>query len=505
MATTRAKKPSASRRAKQSAGKAPARKVATRTARPRRAAAARTVLADAAAPPDGDPIKHVVLLMLENRSFDHMLGCLQAELPGLDGVISPSGPRVNEDANGNAFEQAAGAGREIKPDPMHETPNVLAQLANDNRGFVRDYKDHYGADVSGDHCQQIMAFHDRDTLPAAHQLARHFTVCDQWFCPVPGPTWTNRLFALSGTSLGRVHMPKGLFDLNLHRYQQDTIFDRLRAKKRRYRIYVGDFPLALLFEHERRFAAGRHYADIGRFDRDAENAATFPEFAFIEPRYLWPGVDDDHPPHDVLKGQRLIADVYNALRRNEALWQSTLLIVTYDEHGGFYDHVVPPAAVPPDTHVQEYTFDRYGVRVPALLISPWVDPVVCKTRFDHTSVLRYLIDKWGLDRLTARSDTANSIADAIRTGRPARDDTPPSVMPRPLAAARAPRPAPPPVALNDHQSAILAFSQVLEKQTVDTAGRKVARSMRLMEGPAAQSVVARERARRFLRQRGGDV
>ena len=113
--------------------------------------------------------------------------------------------------------------------------------------------------------------------------------------------------------------------------------------------------------------------------------------------------NDQHPPADVRNGEQLIADVYNAIRANDALWKSTLLIVTCDEHGGFYDHVTPPPTVAPDNHTAEWSFDQLGVRVPAILISPWVKREVIKTVFDHTSLLRYICDKWNLPPLGLRT------------------------------------------------------------------------------------------------------
>ena len=453
--------------------------------------------------------------MLENRSFDHMLGSVQKAVAAIDGVITGGPPRQNSDPDGRDYEQVAGAGREVKRDPMHETPNVLRQLAGGNQGFVADYARHY-PDSKPAQRQEVMAYHDLYTLPALHDLAQHFTVCDRWFCSVPGPTWTNRLFALSGTSLGRVKMPTGLFDLNLHHYAQDTIFDRLRTAKRTWRIYFDDFPLTLLFAHQRLLSAARHYTHMRHFRADVAAAAAdpsaFPEFVFIEPSYLWPAPNDDHPPHDVQSGQQLLADVYNALRANEALWLSTLLIVAYDEHGGFYDHVVPtdvvPAqkAVPPDRHREEFTFDQFGVRIPALLVSPWTEPRVEREIFDHTSVLRYLIEKWSLGGLGARTAAATSIGIALRLTQAPRDDAPPTAgVPPPVrrrrAGARA-APAAPPAELNDNQKAILALSELLEEQTGGSAKEKVARHRRLLRGPRRQADVARARAERFLAERG---
>src|SRR5262249_33411553 len=119
-------------------------------------------------------------------------------------------------------------------------------------------------------------------------------------------------------------------------------------------------------------------------------------------------------------------DVYNAIRGNNDLWNQTLLVILFDEHGGFYDHVPPPAAIPPDGHQEEYTFERLGVRVPAVLVSPWVGKRVEKTLFDHTSLLKYLINKWDLGPLGARAAAANSIGVAITEAR-RREDTLPFI------------------------------------------------------------------------------
>src|SRR5438445_5644782 len=128
----------------------------------------------------------------------------------------------------------------------------------------------------------------------------------------------------------------------------------------------------------------------------------FPRYVFLEPTYYAPGADDDHPPHDVMGGEQLIADVYNALRAHDVLWKRSLLVILYDEHGGFYDHVSPPAAAPPDHHQEEYAFDRLGVRVPALLVSPYARKGVVQTVFDHTCLLKYLTEKWQLGPLAER-------------------------------------------------------------------------------------------------------
>jgi phospholipase C len=264
------------------------------------------------------------------------------------------------------------------------------------------------------------------SLSVLHALARSFTVCDHWFCSVPGPTWTNRLFVHSGTSLGRVQMPGDSFDLNLHWYDQTTIYQLLQDAGRSWKIYHHGLPQSLVLTKQWDYLD--HYCEVGQFFADAAGSPdAFPGYAFIEPDYCGPDQNDQHPPSDVMNGEALIARVYNALRGNEALWHTSLLLVLYDEHGGFYDHVAPPAAVPPDDHTEEFAFNRLGVRVPAVLVSPWVAPGVASGVFDHTSLLKYLSDKWGLAPLGNRTAQANSFADVLLALDAARSDAPPSL------------------------------------------------------------------------------
>jgi phospholipase C len=217
-----------------------------------------------------------------------------------------------------------------------------------------------------------------------------------------------------------VLMPDGIHHPRLGEFNaqaQITIFDRLNEANRTWKVYFYDFPISLLLNNQRRAENLARYSLIRNFFRDVQDEKYFPSFAFIEPKYLGPDQNDDHPPHNVFKAEKLIADVYNAIRSNEELWESTLLVVTYDEHGGFYDHVEPPSAAPPDNLRGDspFGFDRYGVRVPALLISPWVEARVEKTLFDHTSLLKYLTNKWSLGELGARTAAANSIGTALRS------------------------------------------------------------------------------------------
>ena len=196
-------------------------------------------------------------------------------------------------------------------------------------------------------------------------------------------------------------------------YDMDTIFNRLHDAGKRSRIYYHDISLSLLLRQTWDIPIRQRFSG---FAADVAQAQPndFPEFVFIEPRFFQlPFADkpnDQHPPHDIGLGDQLIADVYAALSGNQALWRETLLVVVYDEHGGFFDHVAPPSALPPDDWVAPkgpdgdlgFGFDRLGVRVPAVLASPWLQPGIDHAVYDHSSLLAYVCNKWQLPALGAR-------------------------------------------------------------------------------------------------------
>jgi phospholipase C len=300
-------------------------------------------------------------------------------------------------------------------------------MAGHNGGFVADFVKTHPASSAEDR-QFVMGYYPLDFLPALHRLAREFTICDRWFSSLPGPTWPNRFFAMTGTSNGKVNMPEdGEHNADIEGFfQQDqpTLFDRLSEKHISWKIYYHDVPLSLCLVNQRKPENAARHFHVDHFLADAQGPeADFPAFCFIEPDYSGAEENDDHPPHDVMKAQKLLADVYNVIRANNELWKSALLVVVYDEHGGFYDHVEPPPAAPPSPPQAnwEYSFDRLGIRVPALLISPWAERRVDSTEFDHTSVLRYLIAKWGLGPLGDRAGRANCIGPLLRAAAPRAD------------------------------------------------------------------------------------
>lgn len=446
-----------------------------------------------------DAIEHVVLLMLENRSFDQMLGSFQAVHPRLDGV-PPKGPaRTNRDHRGTTYQQAPTSTRKVKPDPKHALDEVLTQITDGNRGFMRDYVRAYPK-TSRAQRDTVMGYFPLGKLGPLHALADTFLICDHWFSSVPGPTWTNRLFALSGTSLGQVSMPAGVFEPNLYWYNQDTIFDRLDARNVSWAVYHDGPALSLLFTHQWRRPNRKRYHGMKTFEKDAASQGSFPSFALIEPDYLWPGANDDHPPHDVVAGQRLIARVYNALRGNPDLWAKTLLAITYDEHGGFYDHVHPPPGVRPDDRNDEYHFEQLGVRVPALLVSPWVERGFTDVVFDHTSLVRFVLERFRLGTATLgrRVQRANSVG-SVLTRRTPRTDGPVRL---PLPKKLAPPKSPPP--LSDNQRAIVGLGEYLSLRgkkpvTRAQATRALVRgAKRRPSGARAQLAQARRQFRVFV-------
>jgi phospholipase C len=441
-----------------------------------------------------DPIKHVIVLMFENRSFDHMLGAL----PGVNG-IDLAHPRSNREslAPGAVSYSQRPVGMRLDVDPKHEAANVAKQLTADGPcgGFVIDFACAYPKSSASER-QEIMNYFPVGGLPALHALAEAFTVCDYWYSSVPGPTWPNRFFLYSGTSIGRVLMPTGVFHPHWHFYDQTTLFDRLNDANKDWGIYYGDVPSSLLLVHQwTPRNALRYHTMPTLFQNCQGNADNFPAFTLVEPAYFGGGQNDQHPATDVQAGDALLAQIYNAIRANQALWESTLLICLHDEHGGFYDHELPPAAVPPDDHREEYTFDQFGVRVPAVLVSPWIAAGVEHTQFDHTSVLKYLIDKWGLGALGNRAAAANSIARVI--GTTLRKATPTSV---PAVSARGLAAPAPSTELNDLQQSLLAFTQVLDVRTIEPPENKVLRLSQMLEGPVSQGDVARQRVENFLAQ-----
>ncbi|MGH9700225.1 MAG: alkaline phosphatase family protein [Candidatus Acidiferrales bacterium] len=447
--------------------------------------------------PQDDPIKHVVVLMMENHSFDQILGWMKSLYPKLEGVDA-NNPKFNPNFPDTAAGVTQSATNEtaLSLDPRHDLLDVLTQVENGCGGFVTNFARAYPSSNAAQR-SQVMAYYSKGFLPVIHTLAENFMVCDRWFSSLPGPTWPNRFFVHTGTSKGHVKMPSGLYIKNEYLYDQNTIFDELARKNITWSIYHHGMCHTLLCV--RLLDKVEQFHRIENFFTDvAGPEGKFPQYVFIEPSYGGDDQNDQHPPTDIRKGELLIAQVYNALLSNQALWNSTLFVLLYDEHGGFYDHMVPPPAVPPDNDVSEYAFNQYGVRVPAILISPWVEKNFTDTIFDHTSLLKYLIDKWGLwpDQLGKRVEQAATFAPLLQTLKSPRTDAPPAFDLKTLLQPQHVVPS----GTNENQDALVSFSHFLEQKMANAEELAAAgyRSLKSLGGPLAQLEVAKDRFILFL-------
>jgi phospholipase C len=413
-------------------------------------------------------IKHVVVLMLENRSFDSMLGTLYPKSDRFDGL---SGDEQN------VWHHAGGSGAETirvwtssaitpaaacipTPDPGELFTDINMQIfglqddgtAGSNAtmgGFVDNYMRQPAASVPYDPSAVMHYFTERE-VPALTLLARQFGVSDRWHASAPCQTWPNRFFVHTGTAGGYVNNSPTHFP-----YLMETVFNRLEEDaKVPWRVYFHDIPQSITLTRLWADAAThfRHFHDD--FVRDAA-AGNLPAYSFIEPRYFADPVtgkmpNDMHPPHDVSYGDALVAAVYNAVRGGPG-WKNTLLIITYDEHGGCYDHVVPPAATAPGVpRPGTFDFTRFGVRVPAVIISPWVVPgsvirPAGATPFDHTSIIATLRKLFPFASLTPRDAAAPDLLPALsgdgsNDGPASINVTPPTPTGPELAAATAAKP-----------------------------------------------------------------
>jgi phospholipase C len=350
-------------------------------------------------PPGLDALKHIVVLMMENRSFDHMLGSLKAVNSQIDGVDSAFS---NPDSQGNqVFPQPlAEFQSQLDPDPDHHFPAVDLQIFNGDqsnprvasmKGFVKSYFQQQ-EDVA--HSHKIMYYFPQNKLPVLTSLAMNFAVFDRWFAAIPGPTVCNRAFAHYGTSFGQVGM-------NIFYPKRESIYERLENAGRTAKLYYYDqasstIEVVNLLQHQPHL-----FGTYDQFLADCKSGK-LSDYSFIEPNYTDHDGDDgeevasdQHPDHNVQAGEIYIASVYNAIRQNPDLWASTALLVVYDEHGGIFDHVPPPACIPDgysagpsDTGLSfTFNFDRLGVRVPAVLISPWIPKgIVVNNLFEHASI-----------------------------------------------------------------------------------------------------------------------
>ncbi|MEZ4400141.1 MAG: alkaline phosphatase family protein [Kofleriaceae bacterium] len=459
-----------------------------------------------------DQIEHVVVLMLENRGFDHVLGWLydgdapavnvpplRPDEPPFVGLAGQDLDALANRATGmidgpGAFPPRKGARSPITPahNPHESYKNILTDLFGvryeqlfdrspakiTQRGYVLDYGTHFKPG-NDEEVSEIMDTYVPEQLPVLNGLARHYGVSDAWFCSVPSQTNTNRAFLLAGTARGMVKngfYPYGLAGSILAADQLPadtrTIFDVLEENGHGtdwMLFWQAAWPptsstnqyVRIMFPKLGATAYDSRFAKTDEFFRRAADG-TLPAISFIEPEWgggeeiesrLYKGEpqhngNDYHPVSDTTKGEDFVHQIYTALATSKK-WNQTLLLITFDENGGTYDHVPPPAATPsardrapvgyknndldPTTGTQfGFTFDLFGVRVPTLAISPWVAKSTVfrsptAVPFDHTSVIATILtwkkigrDKWNLGERTAAAPTFDQVL-TLAQPRPATD------------------------------------------------------------------------------------
>jgi phospholipase C len=389
-------------------------------------------------------IDHIVVVMMENRSFDHMLGYLALPAWRLGDADHPDSTVAGIDP----ARTVSWGGEEYSPfelgcstweppaygDPPHGGSAVAWQIAEPGR-YISTYLEHHPeADPAG-----IVGYLTPAEVPVYDFLARQYCVCDHWHCSVPGATWPNRMFAVAGTAGGETDIPETVLE---GLWGKETFFRDLDRLGVSWRWYSSDPSLLRAFDKKYRVDD-----DLDRFaffdertERQQRNFLTdarggdLPSVSWVDPNFFKiPVVDgpleanDDHPPHDVMLGQKFVNIVYEAMRTSPN-WDRSLMIITYDEHGGFYDHVEAPAPL--------------GPRVPAILVSPLLEPGrPCHEKLEHTSIIKTVLTRFGddaaIERLGPRVFYAKDVwhmltADAPRAGLPVAEPGAAAVTPADL-------------------------------------------------------------------------
>lgn len=412
-------------------------------------------------------IKTIIIVMMENRSFDQVLGYLSLDGKDVNGISADSNWQQNfinlYDGKRYAIN-ALPPSTQLIPDPPHDRGPIAMQISTpcadggcpELGGFVASYasRNPPPADLS-----MVMGYYSAEALPVYDFFAKNFTVCDNWFAPLPTGTQPNRLMAMAGESSISDNVSGFL-------PEQSLAYDWLTAHRASWCVYQsgGFFPffslmprwlpeivtsLALPLEG----SAGR-FRRYSRFRSDWASVGELPQVIFIEPEYTdgphrWP--NDDHAPTGVAPGQAFLADIYDTISASKR-WDETLMIVTYDEHGGFFDHVGPLEI---STEVAGYQFRTTGLRVPAFLICPYVAPGgVFSGCLDHTSILQFLADKFNPGGTYSAAVSARTQLSKLTSAF--------SDAPSPRSAPTLDVPTPPIASVTSHVSGPASFSASAE-------------------------------------------
>jgi phospholipase C len=423
-------------------------------------------------------VSHVFVLMLENRSFDNMFG-----FSGLPGIIT-SAPGGSNSYDGATYPAESPAPASMPTDPGHEFLDVVEQLGGQgavytpgkpyppitNSGFAANYATTRTEITSGNPRLPTAAeigdvmkcFRTPDQLPVMYELATEFALCDQWFSSLPGPTWPNRFFVHGASSGGWDDSPDSSEmeeweTVSGFTYPNGSIFDALTKKGLKWRLYVDESgPVLGGIPQVAALKGIMWHVDTTSFTQFYEDLQepSYPySYTFIEPNYgdvysgSYSGGSSQHPMDGVSGGEALVKATYEALRASP-LWPSSVLIITYDEHGGFYDSGTPGRAPAPGdgslsgppSNKHGFAFDQYGVRVPAIIVSPLIAKgVVDHTLYDHSSVLATVERLYAVPPLTNRDRNAKDLLGLLSLSSP-RTDCPTTLKSPALGAAEAPLP-----------------------------------------------------------------
>ncbi|KAM7259481.1 hypothetical protein ACFE04_015222 [Oxalis oulophora] len=393
------------------------------------------------------PIKTVVVLVMENRSFDHMLGWLKSTRPDIDGLTGNEFNRVNASDPDSEKVFVTDDAVFIDSDPGHSIQAIREQIfgSNDSDTVVADPAPMNGfvqqaESMDPGMSKNVMSGFKPSLLPVYTQLANEFGVFDRWFASVPASTQPNRFYVHSATSHGASsNVRKDL----VHGFPQKTIFDSIDENDLTFGIYYQNIPATFFFQSLRKLKHVFNFHDYQLKFKLHAKLGKLANYVVIEQRYfdvdLLPA-NDDHPSHDVARGQSFVKEVYETLR-DSPQWNEMALLITYDEHGGFYDHVPTPVDHVPNPdgmfgpEPYFFRFDRLGVRVPTFLISPWVekgtvihepDGPTPYSQFEHSSIPATVKKLFNLKSnfLTKRDAWAGTFEDAFTVRKTPREDCP---------------------------------------------------------------------------------
>ncbi|KAM7522969.1 hypothetical protein LguiA_012871 [Lonicera macranthoides] len=435
------------------------------------------------------PIKTVVVLVMENRSFDHMLGWMKNLNPKINGVTgSESNPISTSDPNSPRIF-FTNQSHLVDPDPGHSFQAIREQIFGSNdtslspppmNGFVQNARSMTDPNMT----RTVMSGFQPDHVAVYKSLVSEFAVFDRWFASVPSSTQPNRLYVHSATSHGASsNIPAMLVE----GYPQRTIFEDLDDAGVSFGIYYQNIPATLFYRNLRKLKYSGKFHSYGLSFKSDAKKGKLPGYVVVEQRYMDSKVEpanDDHPSHDVYQGQMFVKEVYEILRASPQ-WNQTLFVITYDEHGGFYDHVATPVSgVPsPDGIVGPepflFRFDRLGVRVPTIMVSPWIDK---GTEYEHSSIPATVRRLFNLTSpfLTKRDQWAATFDSIVQTRIEPRTDCP-ERLPTPVKIR--PSEANEDAKLSEFQQELVQLAAVLNGDHLLTSyPQKIGQEMTVKEG-----------------------